>query len=288
MARTISEIYNAMIVEKESNAELAGLQPDPDSFQTFLADLTTASKMAIWRLIFYVVALAIYVHEVLWDAYRQEVEDRAEELIPGTLRWYYEQCLIFQYGDGLSYIDGIYQYFPVNEANRIIERAAAVEVGDQVQLKVAKLDGSGLPTPLLPAEIAAFEEFVDTIKFAGTNTLVISEVADLLKVVYTIFYDPLVLAADGSLLSDPATFPVEDAITGYIQDMPFNGVFFGSKMEDAIQGAVGVVGYARTALEAKYGALPYSIVAEAYGSNAGHMDIDPAFPLSANLTYSVI
>ena len=210
----------------------------------------------------------------------------AAKMIPGTARWYYEQCLLFQYGDGLSYIDGKYQYYPVNDANRIIELAACVEVADQVQLKVAKLDGGGLPVPLSADEIAAFEAYVDDIKFAGTNTLVISEDADLLHAVYTILYDPLMLASDGSLLSDPATFPVEDAIEEYIQNMPFNGTFFASKFEDAIQGAQGVIGFSRTTLEAKYGALAYATVSEKYNSRAGYMAIDPAFPLSGTLTYT--
>lgn len=285
MARTISEIYNAMIAEKETMATLAGLQPDPDSFQTLLDDLTTASKVAFWRLIFFVVAVALFIHESLWDIKLVELEDAASKAIPGTERWWYEQCLLFQYGDGLSWVDGKYQYVPVNEANQIIKFAAAIGVGGAVQLKVAKDDGTGVPTPLSVGELNSFITYVNQIKPAGTITVEISEPADLLHVEYDIYYDALLLNPDGSLISDPATFPVEVAINNYINNLIYNGYLHLSDLEDAIQAATGVRDFERNTAEAKYGALAYSAIDVKYNANAGYMAIDPVYPLSATLTY---
>ncbi len=285
MARGISVIYNEMIAEKETIVVLAEFEPSPDSFETFLADITTRSKVAIWRLLFYVVAVAIWAHEMLWDIFKAFIDDAALKAIPGTLRWYYEQCLVFQYGDGLSWFGNKYQYVPINLENRIIKRAAAVEIGSQVQLKVAKLDGFGVPTPLTAEEKASFENYINKIKFAGTNTLVISEVADLLKIEFDIFYNPLLLNPDGSLITDTAVYPVEDAINAYIQNLEFNGFLLLSKLEDAIQSATGVNDFERIVAQAKYGALAYTDIDVSYNANAGHMAIDPLFPLSASLNY---
>ena len=48
--------------------------------------------------------------------------------------------------------------------------------------------------------------------------------ADLLKVAYTIYYDPLVMNSDGELIADDTIKPVELAINNYIQNLPFNGI----------------------------------------------------------------
>jgi len=285
MARTITEIYNAMIAEKETMATLAGLQPDPDTFQTFLDDLTTSSKVAMWRLIFYVVAFALFIHETLWDIKLIELEDAAAKAIPGTERWWYEQCLIFQYGDALSWVEGKYQYVPVDFTARIILSAAAIGVGGAVQLKVAKDNGSGVPTPMTAPEVSSFEAYVDQIKPAGTITTVISETADLLHLAYDIYYDPLLLNPDGSLITDAASFPVEDAINNYIRDLQFNGYLYLSVLDDSIQAATGVKDFERNTAEAKYGVLAYSAIDVKYNANAGHMAIDPVYPLSAALNY---
>lgn len=285
MARTVTEIYNDMIAEKETMATLSGLQPDPDSFQTFLDDLTTTSKVAIWRLMFYVVAVAIFIHESLWDIKLVELEDAALRAIPGTERWWYEQCLLFQYGDALSWVDGKYQYVPVDTTAQIIISAAALGVGGALQLKVAKDDGSGFPTALSAAEVSSFEAYVDQIKPAGTITTVISETADLLHIVYDVYYNPLLLNPDGSLISDAGVFPVEDAITNHISNLQFNGYLYLSELEDAIQGAIGVNDFERNTAEAKYGALAYAAIDVKYNANAGYMAIDPIYPLSTTITY---
>ena len=44
MARTISEIYNAIISEKQNQTELTALQPAIDNSQTLLEDLTSLNN----------------------------------------------------------------------------------------------------------------------------------------------------------------------------------------------------------------------------------------------------
>ena len=231
------------------------------------------------------IAFGIWVHEVLFDKHKEEVEALIEDLIVGTVRWYQAQALLFQYGDSLQWIDERYQYPTIDPLAQIVKRAAVIEVGPQVRIKIAKLDVSGLPEPLTAAELAAFVLYINRIKVAGTDIAVISRVADLLKVTADVYYDPLVLDATGQRLDTPGSYPVEDAINGYIQNLPFNGVFSLTELQDEIQKAVGVVDPRLTTVEAKYGATPYVSIDRVYTADAGHMVIDPLFPLNTTLNY---
>lgn len=284
MARTLTAIYESLIAEKNSQSTLNGLQPAIDSHQTLLSDLTTKSKVASWRLMLAVVSIAIWVHEGLWDVAKSELIDLADKAQAGTLRWYRDQCLIFQYGDALQWIDNRYQYLSIDTTKRIIARAACVESGGNLIIKVAKVV-SNVVTPLSASELAALQVYIGQIKYAGTITQVVSASPDLLKLEYKVYYDPLVLAADGTLLSDGTTKPAEDAINNFICNLPFNGQFKLSAIDDALQAAIGVSDVSRQLAQAKYGVLAYAAINDYYYPNAGYLTIDPAYPLATNITY---
>jgi hypothetical protein len=284
MARTIEEIYNALVEEKERLSSLNALQPAIDDSQTLLTNLTTSSKVAIWRLLLWVVAFGIWTHEKVFDLHKQEIEARANELITGVPLWYRDQSLVFQYGDALVWNGKKYLYDPIDLNKRIIKRCSVIEAAGQVRIKVAKLT-SDVPSPLSTEERTAFLEYIQKIKFAGTNVAIISEEADKIRVYYKIKRDPLVLASNGELISTPGTFPVNDAIESYIKNLPFDGVFSVTQLTDAVQKAVGVVDPVLISAEAKYGSLAYQNIEMTYESNAGHMAIDEDFPLEATITY---
>lgn len=285
MARQLTEIYDSAINEKESMSTLNDLQPNIDSSQTLLNDLTSTSKVAKWRLIIWICCFVAWIQELLFDEHKTEVEARAAELITGTPLWYRDQCLVFQYGDDLVWNGKKYVYDPIDENNQIVDLAAVIEQGGQVRLKVAKLDGGGLPTPLSAPELASFNAYIQQIKFAGTNIAVISKDGDDFKLAMNIYYDPLVMASDGSLISDPGTFPVEDAIIGYLQSLPFNGQMDLNQLVDAVQISEGVVSPFLLSADAR--ALPavYAPVNDFYLAEAGYLRIDPTLVLSDMLTY---
>ena len=285
MARTINEIYDEIITEKETQSVLNGLTPAPDDAQTLLADLTTTSKVAIWRLWYYTLAVAINIHENAWDLFKAEVEDRALEIITGTTRWYRDQSLLFQNGDALTYdaASGKYIYDPITPANQIIKRCAVIDTGAQVRIKIAKLDGSGKPIPLTAGEVTAYEGYLGQIKFAGTSTTVTSADADDLKLDLFIQYDPQVLDSNGADLNDPAVFPVDDAITAYIENIPFNGILNLTALNDSIQAAEGVLDSVINSAEAKFGLLPYSAINTNYVPDAGHLELDQ---VNSTITYT--
>jgi len=291
MARTIQVIYDAIITEKETFSSLDTLVPNPDTSQTFLSDLNSTSKVAIWRLLCWLMAVAIWTHEKLFDQHTAEVEERAQELIPGTLRWYTDQSKLFQNGYDLTWDGDKYIYEDTTStdavAAQIVTQASATEVSGQVIIKVAKGDVGSL-SALSAGEKVSFDSYVDQIKFAGTNTDIISETADILRVGYTITYDPLVLDSSGVLIADGVTLPVEVAIEGYIQALPFDNDFSVMNLTDAIQEASGVLNAVCTAANATYGAIPFpgeDILADPeqkYSPRAGYLDNDAAYP---DITY---
>jgi hypothetical protein len=284
MARSIKVIYDEIVNEIQTFSSLANLQANIHSSQTFLADITTSSKVAIWRLWVWVISFAIYTHELVFDEHKREVEEIAASSRPGTVRWYQEEMFKFQYGYSLSYLNGKYQYITDDESAKIIKRCAVIETGGQVRIKVAKVVSS-VVTPLSAPELSAAQAYLSLIQYAGVNTALISGPADLLKIIYKVYYDPLVLNANGSLISDPAIFPVEAAINNYISSLPFNSKLVLTYLTDAIQSAEGVVNPILVGADAKFGLLPYTPIVEEYIADAGHMQVDNAFPLSQTIQY---
>ncbi len=284
MARTIQEIYDVMIAEKQTMAELNALQPNIDSSQTLLTDLTSASRVAIWRLLFFVVAVAIWTNEKLFDELKAWIEVRLSEQRIGNLKWYQKKALEFQYGDALVIINDSYQYTSINPSNQIVKLASVNEVGGQVLVKVANLS-SGTPVPLSVPELQAFQNYLNKIKVAGVLVNALSRNADSLKIHYKIYYDPLVLTPTGELISNPGTFPVEDAINNYCKGLDFDGVFVTTLLTDKIQKAIGVINPVFQTGEVKYGSNPYTVLGDKYNPNAGYLEVDPAYPLSTTITY---
>jgi hypothetical protein len=283
MARSIQEIYNEMIIEKQSFTNLLELQPSIDNAQTLLNDLNTPSRVARWRLIFYVLAFGIWVLEKTFDLHKKEIEDIAKEIPTGTLPWYKKQALIFQFGYDLVWDGNRYAYANENPTAEIVKLVSCNEVGSSIVMKVAKLSGT-TAQELNVIELLAFNAYVNKIKFAGVKVLVVSRPADLLKIDFKIYYNPLILSATGQSLSD-GSYPVHDAIDNYILKLPFDGVLSVTALTDRVQSALGVVNPIFQMAAAKYGATPYQNFEDYYAANAGHIKIDPLYPLTTSITY---
>lgn len=282
MSRTLTEIYNEIVDEKQSLSNLNSLLPLSSAyFPDFLADLSSGSKVAVWRLWAYVIAFAIWTHEQLWDIFKAEIEDIAAKAIAGTPRWYYERTLEFQLGDTLTYQDFQYRYATVNESARIVKYCAIQERPDGVVVIKTAKDSSGSPVQLTGPELTALTAYLQQIKFAGTRLSVNSFAPDDLKIYYEIFYDPIIPEAD-------IKTAVEDAINLFVKSLPFDGKFNINKLTDALQALEGVVDPLFQSAEARYGALPYASFVREYESNAGYLQIDGAFPLSTTITYTPI
>lgn len=283
MGRTIQQIFNSMIVEKETFSSLDELVPNPDTAQTFLDDLTSGSKVAIWRLWLWVVAAAIFVHEGLFDQKIIEIEAKAQEVQPGTLPWYRAEAKDFQNGFSLVFNETTRQFeytdttSPAAVAARIVTTASARTINSVVTLKIAKTVAD-VVQKLTAAELGAFNVYLDQIKIAGTSTITISDDPDSLKLAYTIEYDPQLITSTGLLITDNTIKPIQVAIDGYITaftDENFDHTFRVSELTDAIQAATGVVNAVADVAEAKSVATSYldilAVATEDYTSNAGYL-----------------
>lgn len=285
MARTTQQIYDSLIQQKNSMTELNGLQPNIDDAQTLLSDVSTNSKVADWRLWVWLVAWSQSVLEGLWDKFKTEVEELASQANYGSLPWYPYIAKQYQHGDTIQFIDNQWQYATVDLAAQIIKKAAAVEntTNQEVVVKVAKSGG----TPLTTAEKTAFEAYLSDISPAGINTTVISQDPDDLKLELEIFYDPLVLASDGSLLSTPSVFPVEDAITSFVDTgIEFNGAFLKTLLQDALQSVEGVTDPRVRYVWSRVGVAPYVEIGDQKVAESGHFRIDPLLTFASQITYT--
>jgi hypothetical protein len=284
MARTLTEIYDALALEKSEMPELTALQPNIDTAQSLLNSLATPSRVARWRLMLWVVAVCTFVHENLWDLFRAEVDAIALGSTIGTLRWYVNKALAYQHGYDLVIIDNVPKYELDVPAARIVKSAAGRDVTGHVIIKVAKVVSGNL-APLSTPEFEGFEAYMDAIKMAGTVLTVLSAPPDQVRVTATVYYNPLLLAANGSLLTDGSVFPAEDAIREYFSSLPFNGEMSITALQDALQRVPSIVNPVISSVQTQYGAFPFTPVVQYYTAYAGYLIIDPLTPLATTITY---
>jgi len=277
MSSTINEIQQVIIDEKETASELNGLLPAPDTSETFLEDIQSPSKVALWRTFIRVIATVIKFHEDLFDAFKAFVEGRAVDIIPLTDRRLAILAKRFQFGDELTFdSEGQFSYADTTStdaiAKQIITQASVKSANRVVTYKVAKASGASL-IALTSPEKTSFTTYVDDTASSGTKFVIITDAADFIKAAYTIQYDPLVLKSDGSLIED-SSFPVQEAIDAYIKGLPFDGQFSVKELTDAIQGARGVVNPVVDVMEARDATAGYTkildINTQTYPPFSGH------------------
>lgn len=236
MARSIEQIKTSIAEAFMQDTNLAikyGFEVGADFNQTF-------SKVSIENLMLYIVAASIWTLEKLFDTHTKEVTDYIATMKPHSLRWYVEKAKAFMYGVPL--INGTDQHNTEGITDeqiaqaKIVTFAACTEANATLYLKVAKAG----PAPLTTDEKAAFVAYLHEIKDAGVRIDVISEQGDYLNLNMVIYYDPLLINANGENKAT-GNKVVEDAIKAYIENIPFNGEFRKNELEDAIQAVEGVV-----------------------------------------------
>ncbi len=226
MARTVAEIKQVMVDEKNATAALDGL--------------TSSSTTAIYNLLFYVVAVCINIFEQLLDVFREEMELIALQAVPGTPSWLRDRVLKFQYGSVISLINFVPTYAVIDSTLCIVTRCAVKQSSDRrVTIKVAK--GATVETlePLDTPELNALKDYINDIKFAGTAIDVVSLGADRLKITAEILYK-------GQYVEATVLANVITAIEDYLAGLDFDGTvtLVGSAanagLVDAIQAVEGV------------------------------------------------
>lgn len=275
MARTIREWYDIIVQEKQSQTALSDLAPGVDNAQTLLNDVNTPSRVADWRLWIWLVAFASHLLEVVTEAIRAETEAIAEAAKPHGLRWYHAEILKFQYGDDLIWdADNLtYRYAEIDESKRVVKQAKVVETATGSSGLIAKVKGDS--GPLSNDEETAFKTYLNYIKDAGTKMFVINDDPDEFRVVLDVYYNPLVMRPNGSLINSPSTFPVLDAIQNHIDNLPFNGTLVLTTLVDSLQKAEGVDDPVLLQLSAKEAQQAvFTAVNVRYAPYSGHFTFD--------------
>lgn len=200
------------------------------------------SKASIENILFYVFATALWAVEKLFDLHVSEVENEIEQLEPHTLLWYVNKAKAFMYGYKLitdcDYYDTSDMSDTDIEAAKVVKYAVATESNTVVYLKVAG-EEDGSPCQLSDNEITALTSYMNSVKDAGVSIKLINDPADQMKISLKVYYDPALLANDGTSLADGDN-PVENAIISVLTNLPFNGVFRNSDLLAAVQAVDGV------------------------------------------------
>lgn len=254
MARSISDIQAAIAADRAARAELAGL--------------TSPSATAIYRLIEYVVAVALWAHETLWDRHRADVDALIAAAPAGVPTWYAARALEFQLGDTLSILpSGRAGYAAGTTGAKIVIRATAKE-NDQTGklfIKVAKAGATaGTLAALSDPELVQVKGYFARLRFAGTRLEVVSRDADRLQLTGSIYYDPLL---------DVPTFKaaVVLAIQTYLANLAFDGQVYVARLEDAIQAVPGVQDVQLVTVAARVGMAAPVAFPRVYETAAGYI-----------------
>ena len=265
MARTPEDIKAQMIAQKELQVELT--------------TLNSVSNSAVWRLWMFITVMTIYYFEVALDAFKASVQLIIDENQYGTLSWWYNQVKGYQHGDLLSFINNVYKYPAIDTGKQIVKYCSVTDNGGKVQIKVAKQEGNE-PVVLTADEINGVVDYVNEIRPAGTQITVQSLAADLVRINLNVYYN-----ANGDInLIRPA---VELAITNYLANIQFDGVFYINRLIDAIQAVPAVINDQVEVLSAaaQGSGDPYKAFTSRYSAKSGYFKIDPSYPLSTQINY---
>ena len=232
MARTLTQIHNAMLQDIASNAVLASA-------------LTSNSLYAIFRLFTFVIASAIFIHEGFFDQHSQEINAMIYNQKSGRVSWYKTMALNFQYGFDLvqdkDYFDNGNATQEEIEASKII-KYSAVNESDNESRVIIKIAGEtdGLLSHFTDLnQVEAIEAYFKEIKWPGKITI-INYKADKLYLNIQIKRDALVLNNQGMSILD-GNYPVVEALKEFMKELDFNGELKLSAMVDKMQGIPGVL-----------------------------------------------
>ena len=269
MARSINTIYSLIIAEKEAKAELAAL--------------TSESATAVFRLWAWVTAAVLYTVEAMHDLFRIEIDTLLRTLKPGTLLWYQEMCKAFQYGDALTWSNSGYSYALIDETKKIVKQCSVTEGSGGLSVKIAS-EVAGELAPLTAPQLAAFNSYLMSMKYAGTRVSLVNAIANQLYIAVQIYYNPLVLAANGADIATGAK-PVEVAILAFLRLLPFNGRLRRTSILAAILAVPGIYDAKVTILQSKYGTNAYVDIDVSTIPESGYFKIDPLHALTDNINY---
>lgn len=232
MARTVSQIHKLMLDDIASNEVLS-------------SKLSSNSLYALFRAFTYIIAVAIFIFEGFFDQHKSEIDSAIFNQKSGRLSWYKTMALAFQFGFDLvpdkDYFDNGNATAEQIEASKIIKYAAVGETDNEsrIIIKIAGEVGGVLSNFTDPTQVEAIEAYFQEIKWPGLLTI-INYKADQLYLNIQIKRDALLINSNGQSILN-GNFPVNDAISEFMKELPFNGELRLSALVDKLQKVPGVI-----------------------------------------------
>ena len=227
MARTQEELLSDINSEANKHEALIELQRNH-------------SRVSVWGYVKQVIAFIIHSFERMLDQHQEEIYTLANRGQVGTTAWYAEQAKVFQYGHSLSLIEHRPGYRSYSAEARIIKHVAVTASNGVINVSVVKESATKELTPLSTIELSAFQSYLDKITFAGLRAVASSRAAEAIYIFVYLQIDETYISTTGLEVGGTKK-PVEDAIEGYLRNLPFNGILRRTEVEDAIQEVDGVI-----------------------------------------------
>ncbi|MFD2566066.1 hypothetical protein [Pseudotenacibaculum haliotis] len=283
MARSLNDIQQSILDKKDQTSELSSLEVLTTVEKSSLNNLTSSSKVAIWRLWVFIISFAIWSLEKLMDIYKLEVDQLIAQNEIHNFLWYKKKALEFQYGYDLIPETDKYDNEGLDiseiEASKIIKHVAVIRKivngKGYLELKLAKQSGDQF-VPLEQSELQAFENYMFLVADAGTYIEYISLPHDDLRLELDVYYNPLILWQDGARKDGTDNTPVTKAINEFLYNLEFNGELVLTKLTDHLQSVEGVEIPKIKSAAYKFGGFDYTDIEETYIARAGYMRLDEA------------
>ena len=205
---------------------------------------SNTSQVSFWQYVKKVIAFLAAFLETLFNAHKKEVDDLIDTTETGHIDWYIKMIKAFQYGDPLVIINNTPTYSVIDVTRQIVKGVAYEEVdmepGFKLLFKVAK-EVDGIYVPLEVDELAALIVYVGRRKIPGTWIEIISLPADQFRIDCQVTLDPLMFNIDGSLISNPDSFPFTEGLNVFFKDLGFGAVLYRSEIIEYVMGIPGIV-----------------------------------------------
>lgn len=223
MSRTIKDIYDEAVKERNKRLELAEFSND--------------SKLSVMNGITWAFAAVIYSFETLLDVFTLDISTAINSRMNGTPLFYVNALLQYQKGDELTVReDGLaFGYNEIDETKRIISQVSYSESSNDVNLdnklilKVAQGEKGHL-SPVSGDDLVLITSYLNKIKFAGTRIEVTSSEGDILIPRLSVYYD-------GAVRETEIYDLIEEKLNDYMMNIDFDSSIYVSKIIETIKKA---------------------------------------------------
>ena len=216
MARTTNEIQESIKAEFMANTTLIEAY-SLDSTKTFDSQFL---KVSLESMLIYIISIAIHLFEKAIDQNKKEIEDIIASQKLHSFNYYQDAALHYQHGSALQYNDETcsFDYPEIDESAKIIKYCSVRQVTEdsltKLKILVSKEDGESLTEE----EIDSFEKYIQFVGSAGIHYSIDSIAPTLIGFTLTIYRDPLLLNADGTLIETSENV-VQTAIKQYLNSL---------------------------------------------------------------------